>query len=162
MGLHGRRGPTGIGGLLVIFAILNSCLANANAGADGLDSCDVLAGSVASLLPRCVRGRAADLRTPVNAVHFQAIRASSSRSAWGQPWLGSAYPGHAGPLNTYFWLGTQLGLLFAGMYIAVNVAAIGYYLGEGRGEFSVLKHVVVPVLGVIAMIPAILFGVSAA
>ena len=56
----------------------------------------------------------------------------------------------------YVWLGTMIGLLFAGMYIAVNVACIGYYLREGRSEFNVLKHIVVPVLGVIAMIPAVL------
>jgi ABC-type thiamin/hydroxymethylpyrimidine transport system permease subunit len=42
------------------------------------------------------------------------------------------------------------------MYIAVNLACIGYYLREGRSEFNVLKHIVVPVLGVIAMIPAVL------
>ena len=42
------------------------------------------------------------------------------------------------------------------MYIAVNVACIGFYLREGRSEFNVLKHLVVPILGVIAMIPAVL------
>ena len=42
------------------------------------------------------------------------------------------------------------------MYIAVNLACIGYYLREGRSEFNVLKHIVVPMLGVIAMIPAVL------
>jgi len=47
-------------------------------------------------------------------------------------------------------------LLFAIMYIAVNLACIGYYLREGRSEFNALKHLVVPILGVIAMIPAVL------
>ena len=60
----------------------------------------------------------------------------------------------------YVWLGTMIGLLFAGIYIAVNLACIGYYLREGRSEFNVLKHVVVPVLGVIAMLPAILFVIG--
>jgi hypothetical protein len=32
------------------------------------------------------------------------------------------------------------------------VAAIGFFLREGRDEFNVLKHVVVPVLGIIAMV----------
>jgi amino acid transporter len=50
----------------------------------------------------------------------------------------------------------MIGLLFALIYIAVNVACIGYYLREGRSEFNVLKHLVVPILGVIAMIPAVL------
>ena len=61
-----------------------------------------------------------------------------------------------GPLTTYIWIGYALGLLFAGMYIAVNVAAIGYYMGEGRAEFNALKHVIVPIIGVILLIPAFL------
>ena len=48
----------------------------------------------------------------------------------------------------------MLGLLFAGIYILVNVACMGFYLRERRDEFNVLKHIVVPILGVIAMIPA--------
>lgn len=57
-------------------------------------------------------------------------------------------------MTVYVFLGYTLGLLFAGMYIAVNVAVIGFYLGERRDEFNVLKHLVVPVLGVVAMVPA--------
>jgi hypothetical protein len=57
-----------------------------------------------------------------------------------------------GPLTTYFFIGYMLGLSFAAMYITVNVATIGYFLGEGRSEFNPLKHVVVPVLGIIAMV----------
>ena len=53
------------------------------------------------------------------------------------------FPG-SGPLNVYVWLGTMIGLLFALMYIAVNLACIGFYLREGRSEFNVLKHIVVP------------------
>ena len=67
-----------------------------------------------------------------------------------------------GPLTTYVFIGYALGLLFAGMYIAVNVAAIGFYLGERRDEFNVLKHLVVPVLGVLVMIPAFLVGAGRA
>ena len=45
----------------------------------------------------------------------------------------------------------------------MNLAAIGYFLREGRAEFNWLKHVVVPVLGMIAMvIPAFLGGRSVA
>jgi ABC-type thiamin/hydroxymethylpyrimidine transport system permease subunit len=38
------------------------------------------------------------------------------------------------------------------MYNAVNVACIGFFLGERRDQFNPLKHLVVPVLGVIAMV----------
>jgi len=47
-------------------------------------------------------------------------------------------------------------LLFAGMYVAVNVAVIGFYYRERRSEFSPIKHLVVPILGVLLLIPAFL------
>jgi hypothetical protein len=40
------------------------------------------------------------------------------------------------------------------MYIAVNLAVIGYYLRFQRDVFNPLKHLVVPIVGVILMIPA--------
>ena len=51
-------------------------------------------------------------------------------------------------------LGYALGLLFAGMYIAVNIAVIGYFVRFQRAEFNPIKHVIVPIVGVILMIPA--------
>jgi hypothetical protein len=63
---------------------------------------------------------------------------------------------NGGPLTTYIFIGYALGLLFAGMYIAVNLAAIGFYLGERRDEFNPIKHIVAPVIGVILLIPAFL------
>ena len=56
----------------------------------------------------------------------------------------------------YVFLGTMLGLIFAGIYILVNLACIGYFWRERRDEFNVIKHLLVPILGVIAMIPALL------
>ena len=41
------------------------------------------------------------------------------------------------------------------MYIAVNIAAIGYYLGEGRADFNLVKHVVVPIIGAILHDPGV-------
>jgi len=61
-----------------------------------------------------------------------------------------------GPINIYVFIGTMLGHLFAGMYIAVNVAVIGFFLRERRHEFNPIKHLVVPILGVILMIPAVM------
>jgi hypothetical protein len=69
-------------------------------------------------------------------------------------WLGSAYPATPGPLNTYFFLGYVLGLLFAGMYMAVNAASFGYYWRMRREEFSWIKHGIVPLIGFVMMIPA--------
>jgi amino acid transporter len=48
----------------------------------------------------------------------------------------------------------MLGLIFVFIYICVNLACIGYFWRERRDEFNVIKHAIVPVLGVVAMIPA--------
>jgi amino acid transporter len=143
-----------IGGLLIVFAILNSCLANANAGATAATR-SLFAMGRATLIPRWFGVVHPEYRSPVNAVHFQAILGLAIAIPLGLVLADDPFPG-SGPLNVYVWLGTMIGLLFAFMYITVNLACIGYYLREGRSEFNVLKHIVVPVLGVIAMIPAVL------
>ena len=150
----------GIGGLLIVFAILNSSLANANAGATAATR-SLFAMGRAQLLPRFFAAVHPETRAPVNAVHFQAVTALIIAVVLGLMLANDPYPtpeGAAsfGGLNVYVFLGTMLGLIFAGIYIAVNLACIGYFWRERRDEFNVLKHAVVPVLGVIAMIPAAL------
>lgn len=143
-----------IGGLLVVLAILNSCLANANSGATAATR-SLFAMGRATLLPRWFGAVHPTYRSPVNAVHFQAVTGLAIALVLGFVLANDPFEG-SGPLNVYVFLGTLIGLLFALMYIAVNLACMGFYLREGRSEFNVLKHVVVPVLGVIAMIPAVL------
>jgi amino acid transporter len=142
----------GIGGLLVVFAILNSSLANASAGATAATR-SLFAMGRASLAPRFFAAVHPETRAPVNAVHFQAVTALIIAVALGFVLGADPYPFG---LNVYVFLGTMLGLIFAGIYILVNVACMGFYLRERRDEFNVLKHIIVPILGVIAMIPALL------
>jgi amino acid transporter len=142
----------GIGSLLVTFAILNSCLANASAGATAATRAIFSLGR-GGLIPRLFAVVHPTHRTPTNAVHAQALVGIVLAIALSL-WLASAYPGTPGPLNTYFFLGYALGLLFAGMYMAVNLAVIGYYWRVRRNDFSAIRHVVIPLLGFILMIPA--------
>jgi len=132
-----------IGGLLVVLAILNSSLANANSGATAATR-SLFAMGRATLIPRWFGAVHPTYRSPVNAVHFQAAIGLVIALALGFVLADDPFPA-SGPLNVYVWLGTMIGLLFALMYIAVNLACIGYYLREGRSEFNPLKHVVVPV-----------------
>lgn len=148
----------GIGGLLIVFAILNSSLANANAGALAATRSLFAMGRV-GLLPRWFAAVHPETRAPVNAVHFQAITGLIIAVVLGFVLANDPFPtpeGAAsfGGLNVYVFLGTMLGLIFVFMYICVNLACIGYFMRVRRDEFNVLKHLVVPVLGVIAMIPA--------
>jgi amino acid transporter len=142
----------GIGGLLIVFAILNSSLANANAGATAATR-SLFAMGRASLAPRFFAAIHPETRAPVNAVHFQAVTALIIAVVLGFVLGADPYPFG---LNVYVFLGTMLGLVFAGIYILVNIACIGYFMRERRDEFNALKHVLVPILGVIAMIPALL------
>ena len=148
----------GIGGLLVVLAILNSSLANANSGATAATR-SLFAMGRGALLPHWFAAVHPKNRTPVNAVHFQAISAIVIAVGLGIVLANDPYPtpeGSAsfGGLNVYVFLGTMLGLLFVFIYICVNLACIGYFWSQRRSEFNVLKHLIVPVLGVLAMIPA--------
>jgi amino acid transporter len=143
--------PT-IGGLLITFAILNSCLANASAGANASTRVIFSLGRV-SLLPRWFAAIHETYRTPMNAVHFQGILGIALAVILGLVFAGQPL---GGPLTTYVWIGYALGLLFAGMYVAVNLAVIGFYMGEQRSDFNPIKHLVVPILGVVLLIPAFL------
>ena len=150
----------GVGGLLVVFAILNSSLANANAGATAATR-SLFAMGRAGLLPRFFAAVHPNTRAPVNAVHFQAVTAIIIAVALGlvlanDPFETPEGAGSFGGLNVYVFLGTMLGLIFAGIYIMVNLACIGYFWRERRDEFNPIKHLLVPILGVIAMIPALL------
>jgi amino acid transporter len=142
----------GIGSLLITFAILNSSIANANAGATASTRA-IFAMGRSRLLPDWFAAIHLEHRTPVNAVHAQGILGIVLAVGLGLVFQGQA---NGGPLTTYIFIGYALGLLFAGMYIAVNAATIGFFLGEGRAELNALKHIVIPILGVIAMIPAFL------
>jgi amino acid transporter len=143
-----------LGGLLVVFAILNSSLANANSSATAATR-SVFAMGRATLLPRFFAAIHPTRQTPVNAVHVQVALAIVVAIVGGLVLADDPNEG-LGPINIYIFIGTMLGLLFAGMYIAVNAAVIGYYWRERRDEFNVIKHLLVPILGMIAMVPALL------
>jgi len=143
-----------LGGILVVFAIINSSLANANSGATAATR-SLFSMARGGLLPRFFAAIHPTHRTPVNAVHFQVLLAIVVAVGGGLYLANDPYEG-LGPINIYVFIGTMLGLLFAGMYMAVNVAVIGFYLRERRDEFNVIKHLLIPVLGVLAMIPAMM------
>jgi amino acid transporter len=140
----------GIGGILVALAILNSSLANANSGATAATRA-IFALGRSRLLPAQLGTVHPTYRTPAMAVHVQALFGAVLAVVLGFVFKDAVY---GGPLTTYVFIGYSLGLLFAGMYIAVNIASFGYYFARRRDEFSWIRHGLVPLLGVIAMIPA--------
>jgi amino acid transporter len=143
-----------LGGILVVFAIINSSLANASSGATAATR-SLFSMARGGLLPKFFAAVHPTHRTPVNAVHFQVLLAIVVAVAGGLILADDPYAG-SGPINIYVFIGTMLGLLFAGMYMAVNVAVIGFYWRERRDQFNVIRHLLIPVLGVLAMIPAMM------
>ncbi len=57
----------------------------------------------------------------------------------------------AGPFNTYGYLGTILTLGIIPVYMLVNFAVIRYFRREFPGEFNVIKHLILPVAGILLM-----------
>ena len=137
----------GIGSLLVTFAIVNSSIANANAGANASTRVIFSLGR-SRLLPGALAAVHPEHRTPVNAVHVQGIIGLILGVGLSLYFNGGAAEG---ALTTYFFIGYVIALAFAAMYVMVNVAAIGYFLGDGRADFNPIKHLVVPILGIIVM-----------
>ena len=82
-------------------------------------------------------------------------RSSGSSSPSASAWFWPAVSRTPGPLNTYFTIGYAIGLSFAGMYMAVNLAVIGYFWREHRDEFNWLKHLIIPVIGFITDDPGL-------
>jgi amino acid transporter len=139
----------GIGSLLVTFAIVNSSIANANAGANASTRVIFSLGR-SRLLPGALAAVHPEHKTPVNSVHLQGVLGLVLAVGLSLLFNGEA---SGGPLTTYFFIGYILGLAFAAMYVAVNVAAIFYFMrGEGRADFNVVKHLVVPIIGAVVML----------
>jgi len=61
------------------------------------------------------------------------------------------------PLTAFFMIATALVILLVGIYIVMNVACIGYFARRSHG-FNLVSHLIVPLLGIAAFIPAWLAG----
>jgi len=146
----------GIGSLLVTFAIVNSSLANANAGANASTRVIFSLGR-SRLLPGSLSAVHPTHRTPVNAVHVQGVIGIVLAIGLSLLFTNET---NGGPLTTYFFFGAIIALSFAAMYIAVNAAAIGYFLGEGRAQFNPIKHLVVPIIGIVVMLVGLLSAIG--
>ena len=101
-----------LGGLLVIFAILNSCIANANSSATAATR-SLFAMGRATLIPRWFATIHPTYKSPVNAVHFQAVLAVIVAIGLGLALPDDPIPGAPG-LNVYIWLGTPSGCSLPG------------------------------------------------
>jgi hypothetical protein len=61
---------------------------------------------------------------------------------------------HYTPTVAFAMVGTALVILIVGVYILMNAACIGFFSRSGDHKLNVLSHVIIPVLGIAAFIPA--------
>ncbi len=136
----------GIFWVLVFLAIVNSTIANANAGSNVSTRMAFALGRI-HMLPRFLSSIHPRYHSPYIAVLVQwAIGLAVPLI------LGFIY----GPITGFVFVATIIVLVVVGVYIACDLACFGYYLRHRRDDFNPLLHVVAPILGIIAFVPALL------
>ena len=123
---------------VLIAAVNSQCRLIFNAGREGL-------------LPRWIGKVHPVRRTPVNAIITFVGVASAITLVWA---LGHWIGGHSNSLdalNFFFESSTMGTILILLVYFAANLALPFYYRKYRPQEFNVLKHVILPVLGMAAI-----------
>jgi amino acid transporter len=136
----------GIFWVLVFLAVVNSTIANANAGSNVSTRMAFALGRI-RMLPRFLSTLHPRYRSPYIAVLIQWVVGLAAPLI-----LGFKY----GPTTGFIFDATIIVLIIVGVYIACDLACIGYYLRHRREDFNPLMHLVIPVLGIAAFVPAFL------
>ena len=127
---------------IAILAILNSALANSNAGVNAATRVLYAMGRVRTL-PGPLAHINARFRTPDIAIIFTMIVGVVFTL-----WPGFVY----GPASAFGLLGTIITILILVVYMAACLSVPFFYSREHRDEFNVVRHVVVPVIPFIVLI----------
>jgi amino acid transporter len=132
----------GAGWVLIFFAIINSAIANANAGVNAATRVLYAMGRN-GVLPRAFAQTHPEYRTP----HVATIAVSGLGVAlallMGWKW---------DPLTAFVIIATAVTIVVICMYITVCVACTVYYWRTKRSEWNVWLHGVCPTLGALAFI----------
>jgi amino acid transporter len=126
----------------VFLAIVNSTVANANAGVNVASRTSYAMGRVGAF-PSFFAVVSARHRSPLAAITVTMMLTLGVTLG-----LGLAY----GPTEAFAMVGAGLVILLVSVYIVVNAACLGYFLRTG--QFHPIRHGLIPVLGILAFIPA--------
>jgi amino acid transporter len=138
------RAVWGAGWVVVFLAIANSAIANSNAGANATTRTWFAMGRI-HLLPSAFARVHPTRRSPYVAVTVQLIVGLVVSL-----WLGNQFT----PIDAFALVATIATTVVVLIYILVNLACIFFYLRERRAELNPLLHIVIPVLGILAFVPA--------
>ena len=139
------RASYGLFWVLVFLAVVNSTVANANAGASVSTRTAYALGRI-RLFPRAVTVLHPKHRSPYLAVYAQFVIGVAVTLG-----LGFAY----GPVTAFLLVATVIVIVVVLVYILCNLACVGFFTRKRREDLSPFLHVLVPVLGVLAFIPAL-------
>ncbi len=134
----------------VFLAIVNSTIANANAGVNVASRTGYAMGRIGAL-PYAFARVSLRHRSP-----YVAIVITGALTLVISLLLGFKY----NPTNAFGIVGSALVIMLVSIYIIVDIACIGYFLRRRRHEFKLISHVLVPLLGIAAFVPGWLFAVG--
>jgi amino acid transporter len=137
------RSLYGIFWFFVFLAIVNSTIANANAGVNVSSRTAYAMGRIGAF-PRFLAQVHPKHRSPATAIIVAFLVTIAVTLG-----LGFGYD----PLTAFFMVATALVIVLAAIYILMNAACIGFFARRGSG-LNPLLHVVIPVLGIVTFIPA--------
>jgi amino acid transporter len=140
------RASYGLFWVLVFLAIVNSTIANANAGSNVSTRTAYALGRI-GIFPRSFTRVHPVHRSPLVPVAIQFVIAVVVTLV-----LGFAYT----PVTAFLLIATIIVIVVVAVYILVNAACIGFFLRHQRSSFNPLLHLVFPVLGIVAFVPALL------
>ncbi len=138
------RAVWGVGWVVVFLAIVNSAVANSNASSNATTRTWFAMGRI-RLLPGAFARIHPQWRSPYVAVTGQLVVGLVVSL-----WLGQKF----GPLTAFGLIATIDTTIIILLYMLLNLSCLVYYLRERRGEFNLLLHAVVPVVGILAFVPA--------
>jgi amino acid transporter len=143
----------GPGLIIVILAVLNSAIANSNAGANAATRVGFSLARI-GLLPRSLQRVHPRFHTPYIAVNVQAAGGIVLAVALG--WA------TGGPLNAFALLGTVATIIVVAIYILTNLSNLVFYWRERRPEFNPFLNGIVPIVGSVIFLPALVaaFGID--
>ncbi len=129
--------------LLVLFAIINSTIANANAGANVFTRTAFAFGR-AGVFPKKMAELDEKYKSPRNAVLVQLV--VGLILALG---LGAKYT----PQTAFGIIATGLVVAVVPVYMIANLACIGYFTKHRKEERHPIIHILVPIIGFLFLIP---------
>jgi amino acid transporter len=137
------RSLYGIFWFFVFLAIVNSTIANANAGVNVSSRTAYAMGRIRAF-PGFLAHVNARYRSPVNSILAAFVLTVAITLGLGLPYT---------PTTAFSMVGTGIVIPLVAIYILMNAACIGYFARQRTG-FNVLSHLIIPVLGIVAFVPA--------